>query len=107
MTCPNTKDFTAWINLMPGSKPKLIVIGKVETNAGNLQPKLTEVVPQGINPQILLLNLTIVDTGEIGTEDINYRDVRFEAPANKGQFSNVEVRFEGDLCVTMVVTEAH
>ena len=107
MACPNTKDFSAWINLMPGTEPKLIVTGRVETNSGSLQPHLVEADPQGINPKILLLNLTIVDSGGIGTADINYRDTRFEKPAVKDQYIDVEVIFEGKSCVSMKVSEAH
>jgi hypothetical protein len=92
---------------MPGSDHKLIVTGMVETVGGNLQPKLIEASPQGINPQTLLLNLSIVDTGNIGTKDINYRDARFEKPASSGQYTNVEVFFEGDSCFGIEVTEAH
>ncbi len=92
---------------MPGTKPTLIVVGQVETSAGNLQPRLEPATPQGFNPAILLLNLTIVDTGKPATEDIAFRDVRFETPASQGQFSHAEIHFEGESCVSMEVTEAH
>lgn len=106
MACPKTREFSAWINLMPGSDPKLIVTGKVETNASNMHPKLKEAVPQGINPHVLLLTLTIDQTGDLGTQDISYRPARFEKPAERGQYTQVQISFDGESCLTLDVTEA-
>ncbi|NKB20298.1 MAG: hypothetical protein GKS01_07095 [Alphaproteobacteria bacterium] len=100
-------DFSAWINLMPPGPSQLIVVGKVVTNGGNLQPKLTERVPPGINPVILMLDLTIEKTGNVGTEDVAPRDVRFERPAEQGQYETVEIYFEGELCQSLDVGETH
>lgn len=107
MTCPDTSAFSAWIDLQPPGPSKLIVIGKVVTNGGNLVPQLTERVPQGINPTILLLDLTIEDTGGVGTTDVAPRDVRFEMAADEGAYSSVEIYAGGDLCETITVGEAH
>ncbi len=102
-----TKDWSAWINLMPGTEHKLIVVGKVETNASNLVPVLREAVPQGINPEILILDLTIEDNGSIGTPAVGFRSARFEKPAEKGQYESVVIRHEGEIIETIPVTEAH
>ncbi|UWQ36564.1 hypothetical protein K3552_13775 [Leisingera aquaemixtae] len=107
MTCPEMADFSAWINLMPPSSGTLIVVGRVVTNGGDLQPKLTERIPQGINPQILILDLTIEQTGGPGTNDVAQRDVRFEKQASQGQHSTVEIYFEGEQCTSLEITEAH
>ncbi|MEM6974444.1 MAG: hypothetical protein AAF577_16765 [Pseudomonadota bacterium] len=100
-------EFSAWINLQPPGPSKLIVIGKVVTNGGNLVPRLTERVPQGINPTILLLDLRIEDTGGVGTTDVAPRDVRFEKAAGKGAYTSVEIYANGDLCQKTTVDEAH
>lgn len=107
MPCPEMSDFTAWINLMPPGPSKLIVVGKVVTNGGDLQPKLTERVPPGLNERILILDLAIEKTGDVGTGDVAARDVRFEKPANKGRYDTVEIYLEGELCQTLEVSEAH
>ena len=107
MSCPETSDFTAWINLQPPGPSRLIVVGKVVTDGGNLKPKLTERVPQGVNPTILILDLTIEKTNDIGTEDISPRDVRFEKDAKQGEFTKVEIQFEGEPCLDLLVQEVH
>jgi hypothetical protein len=107
MTCPNTQDFSAWINLQPPGPPQLIVKGEVETDAGHFLPVLAERVPQGFNPTILMLDLTIKDTGQGGTDDVSFRPCRFDKPAERGQYISAEIYFEGTLCVTLDVAEVH
>jgi hypothetical protein len=97
----------AWVNLMPGSDHKLIVTGRVLTNAGNLLPVLNEAVPQDLNPQILMLNLTIEQQGDFGTQDISYRDAQFEKPARAGEYTQVAISHEGDPVTLIKATEAH
>ena len=105
-TIPNTKDFAAWINLMPGAATELIITGKVETTAGNLVPMLDRVVPQGTSPAILMLKLTIRKVGDVGSGDVAYRDLRYSEAARRGQFTEVQVFWDGALILTLVVTEA-
>lgn len=91
---PRTKDFKAWQNVQPGGKPKLIVIGMVETSNTNQTPGLSEHVPQGINKKILLLDLTITTRGA-GTTMMGWRDVRFETQIARDQYSHVDILWEG------------
>ncbi len=103
---PKTRNFAAWINLQPLADNQIIIVGEVETAASYLVPKLSRAEPQGINPQHLILELTIVNTGKPGTENFDYRPVRYEEPASQGQFSHVDILFDGQLIMSLVVTEA-
>lgn len=103
MPCPEMSDFNAWIDVQPPGPSRLIVVGKVVTNGGNLVPHLSERGPQGINPAILILDLTISDTGGVGTSDVAPRDVRFEKAAKKGDYDNVDIHFEGESCLILNV----
>lgn len=107
MGVPVTKEWEAWINLMPGGPSSLIVTGRVETNAGNMVPQLTEAKPQGINPKILILDLAIVQQGDVGTSDVAFRDARFTKPAGKGEYTQVEIRFDNAPVALVDVKEAH
>lgn len=104
---PRIQDFNAWINLQPGSPSSLIVNGEVQTSAGNMQPRLTRAEPQGTVAEQLILELAIVDTGGVGTEDVSFRPVRYEEPARKGQYTSVLVRWGSDSVATLNVGEAH
>ena len=106
MTVPPSFNWNAWIDVMPGSKPTLYVTGEVQTGAANLVPVLTEAVPQGINPAILLLDLTIVQQG-VGIQLVAFRPARFEKAAKQGQYSHVEIRFGGELVAYERVQTIH
>jgi hypothetical protein len=95
MAKPKTKDWKAWQNLQPIGPPKLIVIGKVETSNANQTPQLSERVPQGVNPKILLLDLTMQVSGKGGTV-MGWQDVRFEKEIKKDQYSGVDVLWENN-----------
>lgn len=49
--------FYAWIDKMPGSHNTLHVVGVVNNTDTNVYSYLVEAVPQGINPNILILDL--------------------------------------------------
>lgn len=105
-TSPQTRNFNAWINLMPGTPPQLIVVGEVETPSSNNQPKLS--VSVGTAPaRTLHLDLTIFNTGGIGTPAFEYHDVRHDQPASQGEFEKVVIFWDGDVLVDLVVTEVH
>ncbi len=101
--CINTKDWNSWIDTMPGSEPTLIVTGEVETNAGNMLPVLREKVPQGPNQIILMLDLTIEKSGQVGTDDVAFRDARFEKPAKEGGYTSVEIYFKNSIIAAIPV----
>jgi hypothetical protein len=107
MTVPKTRNWKAWIDLMPGSPSKLTVTGQVETIAGNKVPRLMEAKPQGFNPKILILDLSIVKEGDDGTDDVAYRDARFTKHATKGQYTQVDIRFGTKQITIIEVGETH
>ncbi|BCG76537.1 hypothetical protein [Mesorhizobium sp. 113-3-3] len=107
MAAPANRKWKAWINVMPGASPAIHVTGEVETRAGNLVPKLKMTVPQGINPAILMLDLTIVKKGDVGTDDVAYRKVAYRKPARKGQYTEVDIFYEKSIITRVKVTEAN
>lgn len=101
----NAKDWSAWEDHQPPVDPSAIpfhVTGKVETTNGALQPKLTKNFPQGINPAILLLTLTIEQVGDVGTTDVAFRDVRYDETVTKGQYTSVSI-IDGEQAVDITV----
>ena len=98
MTAPKTRNWSA--NELPdfaGHRYHLKVHGEVETSATNYAPKLTEHIPQGFNPRILLLDLTIVETAEIGGQVVAFRSADYDRPTNGHQYDEVDILFEGNV----------
>ena len=79
-----TINWHAWIDTQPGADPKLYVTGEVRTSALNKFPVLKPAVPQGINPTILLLDLSIVEEG-VGGQVVTFRPARYEQRAQSGR----------------------
>jgi len=95
---PNTRNWKA--NEIPdfaGRRYLLVVSGDVEVTATNLTPKLTVHVPQGINPRILLLDLTIVSSGGIGAPIVFYKSVHYQRVTSGHQYDEVDILFKGKI----------
>jgi len=98
MTAPKTRNWSA--NELPdfaGHRYHLKVHGEVETSATNYAPKLTEHIPQGFNARILLLDLTIVKTAEVGGQVVAFRSADYDRPTNGHQYDEVDILFEGNV----------
>lgn len=81
-------DWTATANMMPPGPHSLRVKGKVKGNEGQTV-KLVPANPQGINPAILILELTIEGRGgKPGDLDGSYEDKNY-----KGKYKQVTIRY--------------
>jgi hypothetical protein len=98
--------WTAWVDLMPGAQHEIYVTGEVRTNAANELPKLTPAVPQGPNPNILVLDLSIHDSGDPGIQLVAFRPARFERELGRHHYSQVEIRY-GKEHATIEVMQVH
>lgn len=105
MTAPATRNWSAWEDRQPITPPEgatLHVSGEVETTNGGIVPVLQPTVPQGVNPSILMLDLTLQNTGP-GTTDINYRSAKYEKNVSQGEHSQVQILWEGEIIKTLDV----
>lgn len=96
---PKTKDWAAWENRMPqigDVHPTLYVTGKVKVPGTQYKPVLTPMAPQGINPKILLLELTVEGQGN-ARGGKTWREARYEAPIAAGQYVQVSILFQGEM----------
>ena len=90
-----TRNWKAWQNLQPPGPPRLTVTGDVETTNSNQTPHLSEANPKGINPKILLLNLSITTAGT-GLTVIEFKQVTFTKEISKDQYTSVDIFSDGD-----------
>ena len=93
---PNTRNWKA--NELPdfiGRKYQVHVSGDVQVTATNRTPKLSYRVPQGFNPRILMLNLTIVSSGGFGGQIVFYKSVQFTKATTGDQYDTVDILYRG------------
>jgi hypothetical protein len=78
-----------------GGKYHLQVDGEVETTASNMIGKLHDRKPQGTNPRILLLDLTIESTGKMGQQTVALRPIeQYRKPTNGRAYDLVEIFYK-------------
>ena len=105
---PRTRNWKAWEDRLPGPGMgvALYVTGEAETSNSNQTLHLHEAVPQGINPTILILDLTLTTSG-IGNAVMDWKSVRFEKKLSRDHYSNVDVRWERESIANCKVEVAH
>lgn len=77
-TGTQTKDWYAWIDLMPPSPYHLHVVGEVLVPNPGVDPLLTPREPQGINPTILLLDLHLIQKPGMWPQLLVWKQVRYD-----------------------------
>jgi hypothetical protein len=89
---PDTSNWKAVEDRQPPGV-RLKVTGTVTTTRSNQEPQLTKAVPQGINPAMLLLDLSIETSGNVGSDVMGKRDVEYEEEIKAGQYTSIHIRF--------------
>ena len=74
-----------------GSEDVLTVTGEVEVFSTNEEPKLAEHHPQGINPTILILTLTIHKTSPIGGPVVFWKEVEYKHKVSGHTYKDVTI----------------
>ena len=95
---PTTRNWKA--NEIPdfvGRRYLLVVSGDVQVTATNLTPKLKVHVPQGINPRILMLDLSIVSSGGLGGQIVFFKSVHYTQRTSGHQYDEVDILFDGKI----------
>ncbi len=99
------KEFKAWIDKMPGANNTLHVTGTVTVPTAGWQATLTEANPQGINPDILILEVNKVKpTGDVA-QVVSHIPVRYDKPRSP-DYTDVTICGDGDE-FTIPVTITH
>jgi hypothetical protein len=88
----DTKDWNAysWSKDFSGQGAFLGVTGDVQTTRTNQKPQLTKAEPQGINPKILLLRLS-VSTDGAGGDLMQWKRVGYRQSEDSGQYESVTI----------------
>ncbi len=103
---PRTRSWKALEGRQPQGPLTLYVSGEFETRNSNQTPQLREAVPQGINPTILILNLTVTE-GEPGNAVMGWRPMWFEKKLTRDHYLSVDINWEGKSVATCKVEVVH
>lgn len=97
------KDWYAWINRQPVGPPRFHLEGGVEVGNPGVELLLTKRIPQGINPSILLLDLSLSQKPGMWPQVITCATARYDevlVPGSPG-YTAVEI-FENGVSVSKV-----
>lgn len=75
-----------------GSKHVLTITGEVEVGRTNETPTLGESVPQGIVDDILLMDVQITVSGDVGADVLTWKEASYTREIEPGQFQQVTVQ---------------
>ncbi|NOJ46068.1 hypothetical protein [Bradyrhizobium archetypum] len=98
--------FRAWIDHVPDGGPKLIVIGEVQVPTAGWHVRLTRRSPQGIDPNILILDVTSERPHDKAGEMVTTIPLRYEERPPGRQYRLVMTANGAD-SVTVDVGHAH
>ena len=93
----NSLGWYAWLNTMPPGPNTLHVIGDVIVSNPGVRAHLTMRYPQGINPSILILDLSLIQEPGMWPAVLVSAQARFEKmlPSDFARYQMVEVYLEG------------
>jgi hypothetical protein len=105
----NTRNWYAWLNLMPPKPDDFHVVGEVEVGNPGVQAELHYKVPQGINPAILQLDLHLVQRPGIWPLPMTWVQCRYDrilCPGMPG-WKQVEIFHESERVALIDVETVH
>jgi hypothetical protein len=99
MPTPKSSNWSAVEDRQPPGA-RLTVKGLITTTNSNQVPHLTKTNPQGSNPTILLLDLSITAEG-VGSTVLGEREVQYRETIKASQYTSVEIQYEGQRLETI------
>src|ERR1044072_8158634 len=86
--------FRAWLDLMPPA-PRFFVTGEGEAPSTGWSVSLVRAVPQGINPDVLILEIKATPPSGISLPCLTKIPVRYEEAPPVRHYSQVTIRYAG------------
>jgi hypothetical protein len=104
-----TRNWYAWINLMPPKPDDFHVIGDALVGNPGVQAELCMREPQGSNPSILLLDLHLVQRPGMWPEVMTWMQCRYDRTLSPidPRYTDVEVFYDGSPIASIKVDEVH
>ncbi len=102
---PDTRNFSAFLNTQPLAEQKLVVVGEVETGAYTKRLMLTRRSEKDAPSGPLRLDLSMETVAEGKRRYAAFQSVRYEAPAQKGQYKEVAIFWGQEVLHYMPIDE--
>ncbi len=108
LPCSDTKtrDWYAWNDLRPPLPDYFYITGEVYVSNPGVDPLLVPAEPQGINPDILILDLYLCQKPGIWPQVFVWKQVKFDKKISK-PYKEVEIRCGTDVIAKVPVVDAH
>ncbi len=102
-----TKNWYAWINFMPPKPDDFHVVGEALVPNPGVKAHLCVREPQGINPDILLLDLHLIQEPGMWSQVMTWTQARYDKilTPSSPNYTNVEVFFNGESIAHIDVNE--
>ncbi len=72
-----------------GSKHVLTITGEVEVSRSNESPVLAEADPQGVVAEILLIDVSVTSSGDVGADVMVWKQATYTREVTPGQYGQV------------------
>lgn len=100
-----TRDWHAWLNAMPPGPESFHVTGEVLVGNPGVLAQLSVKHPQGINSDILLLDLNLVQQPGMWAQVMTWAQARFDKtlPPKCARYKHVEIFYNNEKIAEMPV----
>ncbi|MGO9118574.1 MAG: hypothetical protein ACLQPD_13330 [Desulfomonilaceae bacterium] len=98
-----TKNWYAWYNTMPPGPTRLYVIGDVQVGNPGVLAVLKMHEPQGINPKILMLDLTLAQRPGYWPQIVTTAHARYDEKAEVSTYTSVSILCEGEIIADVTI----
>src|SRR5688572_30073920 len=104
-----TRKWYAWLNMEPPPPDDLHAIGEVRVANPGVEAYLTYHTPQGFNPNILLLDLHLVQRPGFWPQVLTWVQARYDRTLHptEARYTNVTVLYGGAAVASMKVKQIH
>lgn len=93
-----TSNWNAWVDRMPPGPATFYLTGIVELPHGGFDVSLEPANPQGFNPAILMMTLTVTERPGMHTQAVEAKSVRYEiSPYPGGLYREVTILYNGEM----------
>lgn len=102
-----SKDWYAWNNLMPPKPDDFHVVGQVKVSNPGIVCEMRYKEPQGINPDIVLLELILIQRPGYWPQVTTWADAKYDKVMKTAHYTNAEILYEDSSIASLVVHDVH